>query len=374
MKISSYHKLLGDTVTLEFDYSKIDTYDKVYISKVFMDTEIPGEPTDKGIKVESTVSQYYANSPILNKQNVEYGGTGFFYDKSPKLENNIEHIMPDYHLYDQWVAQKLSEGVKPKELAYYTDFSIGFTTRGCIRKCSFCVNKNYSKCLLHSVLDEFVDKDRKYICLLDDNVFACADWKTVFEELHKTGKRFQFKQGLDERLLTDEKCEELFNKSKWIGDYIFAFDNIRDRELIERKLQLIREHTNKAAKFYTFCGFNHNEPNTYNNEFWESDIKNLLERIKVLMNYGCLPYVMRYKDYILSPYAGMYITMARWCNQPSFFKKKSFREFCIANGLNSSAYRYMTQFETVCPEIAKEYFDIKYEQLNKYIKQIQKSA
>jgi hypothetical protein len=113
--------------------------------------------------------------------------------------------MPDYHLYDNWVKLKISEGVKPKELEYYTDYSIGFTTRGCIRGCSFCVNKNYKQCNLHSNLSEFVDKDRKYICLLDDNVLACKDWKQVFIELQSTGKPFQFKQGMDERLLTDEK-------------------------------------------------------------------------------------------------------------------------------------------------------------------------
>ena len=37
---------------------------------------------------------------------------------------------------------------------------------------------------------------------------------------------------------------------------------------------------------------------------------------------------MRFNKYEESPYRGMYINLARWCNQPSFFKKKSFYEFC----------------------------------------------
>ena len=41
------------------------------------------------------------------------------------------------------------------------------------------------------------------IVVLDDNVLACKDWRKVFEELIATGKKFQFKQGCDERLLTD---------------------------------------------------------------------------------------------------------------------------------------------------------------------------
>lgn len=345
LKLSGYNKSKGNKVTLKLNYDDINHFDKVYISKVFLDTEIPEE--------------------VLKLPNVEYGGTGFFYDKAEPLPHEIEHHAPDYHLYDEWVQEQLDKGRKRKEFEYYLDYSIGFTTRGCIRQCSFCVNKNYKQASLHSPVSEFLDKDRKYICMLDDNVFACKDWKGVFEALNKTGKRFQYKQGLDERLLTDEKCETLFS-SKWIGDYIFAFDNIKDKELIERKLKVIRKHTNKVLKFYVFCGYNHDNPEQYSEEFWKMDIVDAFKRIKILMQNGCLPYIMRYKDYELSPYRGTYINLARWCNQPSFFKKKSYREFCLANGKNSSTVRYMKEFEKNHPDIVKMYYDMKFEELNKY--------
>jgi hypothetical protein len=215
--------------------------------------------------------------------------------------------------------------------------------------------------LKHSPVSEFLDSERKYICLLDDNVLSCREWKQIFEELNATGKRFQFKQGMDERLLTDEKCEVIFN-SKWIGDYIFAFDNIKDRKIVEKKLDLIRTHTDTIPKFYVFCGFNHDKPDTYSDDFWEKDIADLFERIKILISHRCLPYVMRYKDYEKSPYRGMYITLARWCNQPSYIKKKSFREYCFdTKGQGESAKRYAIEFEDKHPEIAKKYFDMKWE-------------
>lgn len=75
--------------------------------------------------------------------------------------------------------------------------------------------------------------------------------------MQSTNKRFQFKQGCDERLLTDDKCIEFFKNSKWIGDYIFAFDNIKDKEIIISKLELIRKYTRKPLKFYVFCGYQH---------------------------------------------------------------------------------------------------------------------
>lgn len=341
MKISAYHKGLGDEVTLLLSYDEILCYDKVFVSKVFSDTFVPDWITELSW--------------------VEYGGTGFFYDKAKPLPYEIEHCKPDYHLYDEFVSTLIENGVKPKELQYYTDYSIGFTTRGCIRGCSFCVNKNYRVCLPHSPVEEFLDPDRKYICLLDDNVFSCKDWKRIFHELNRTGKRFQFKQGMDERLLTDEKCEVLFS-SNWIGDYIFAFDNIKDRRLVERKLQLMRKHTTKTPKFYVFCAYNHEDPDHYPEEFWASDIGNLFERIKILMSYRAKPYVMRYADYKQSPYFGMYNSLASWCNQPQFLNKMSFREYCERNySLNRrSLMRYLTDFERQHPEIATKYFDMKW--------------
>lgn len=202
MKISGYHKAQGDTVTLRLSYDGLDDFDRVYISKVFTDTPVPDS--------------------VLQLKNVSYGGTGFYYDKAPCLPDAIEHQMPDYHLYDAWVQEQSKQGGKRSEYAYYTDYSIGFLTRGCFRKCAFCVNKNYDRVFTHSPLSEFLDSTRPKICLLDDNFFGSPRWKDLLSELQQTGKPFQFKQGLDERLLTDEKCAMLF-ASKYDGDYIFCF-------------------------------------------------------------------------------------------------------------------------------------------------------
>lgn len=365
MKISAYWKMQDADVELKLDYENLQEYDLVSISKVFLDTIIPGELPFRYMKNEKQIHEYYKNNYILNLPNVQYGGTGFYYDKAPKLPDEIEHIMPDYHLYDTWVQQQLNAGVKRKDLAYYLDYSIGFMTRGCIRQCEFCVNKNYKYCSLHSSVSEFIDESRPYICLLDDNVFACSHWKEIFESLNATGKKYQFRQGLDERLLTDEKCDMLFNKANWIGDRIFAFDNIRDRDLIVNKLDMIRRHTDMVIKFYVFCGFNHENPGSYDIDFYYKDIHDLMKRIRILMEYHCLPYIMRYKDYKKGPYKGFYSAVSWWCNQPAFFKKQSFREFCENNQSRvekeCTATRYLHKVEQDFPDIADNYFDMKWQ-------------
>lgn len=357
MKLSSYYKHNGNTVELKTDYNNLDKYNKVFVSKVFTDTPVPDD--------------------VLNMSNVEYGGTGFYYDKAPKLPDEIEHIMPDYHLYDDWVNEKLRNGEKAKDYIYYTDYSIGFLTRGCFRQCEFCVNKNYKKCNKHSSVFEFMDVSRPKLCFLDDNFFACPEWKQIIEEVNSTGKRFQFKQGLDERLLTDDKIHEIMNW-KYDDDIIFAFDNIEDKDVIESKLKRIFElypNTKKHFKFYVLCGFDRN--GKWDNAFWEQDIKDTFERIKTLAKYSALPYIMRYERCYTSEFSGAYSTLASWCNQPSIFKNFSYREFCKCKGMGRkyskykkdfvkyledgndklATWRYMDQLENKFPSMAEMYFD-----------------
>lgn len=356
-KISGYWKEQGAEVILLLDFNWPDGFDHVYISKVFTDTEVPDW-------LEET-------------ETLHLGGTGFYFDKAPELPYEIEHHMPDYHLYDEWIEKEVwkarrtaeREGKNFDEKRYmvqfkeYTEYSIGFLTRGCFRHCGFCVNQKYSHVFNHSPLSEFYDPSRRKICLLDDNFFGFPHWEGLFEELIQTGKPFKFKQGLDERILDDRKCELLFSAS-YDGDITFAFDNLSDYDLIKSKLEIIRKHLTKkkSIKFYVLVGYESVD---------EHDIESAFIRIKLLMQYGCLPYIMRYQDKNRMPwknssYRGMYVQIARWANQPSIFKKKSFRQFCEMNQSSVKTntlcvpMKVMREFESHHKDIAEKYFDLKY--------------
>ena len=358
--------LVAETMAKCFDKKNIK-YDKIFISKVFTDTEV--------------------DEDFLNLDIVEYGGTGFFYDKAPKLAPEIEHSMPDYHLYDEWVNACIESGANEKEFTYYRDYSIGFLTRGCFRQCEFCVNKNYKRCETHSNINEFYDKSRPKLCFLDDNFFANTDWQNIIAEVKEIGVPFQFKQGLDERLLTDKHIHEIISW-KYDGDLIFAFDNIADREIIEKKLKRIFElypNFKKRMKFYVFCGFDRN--GKYDKEFWLNDIQDVFERCFILAKYSALPYIMRFEKVYTSEYKGIYSVIASWCNQASFFKKMTFRQFAIGRGMSNELYkiykgnpekyiadghkkgscwRYMEKFEQEQKAIADKYFDIAGDMLLEY--------
>ena len=378
MKLSSYHKWLGDDVELKTDYEGLGVYDRVYISKVFTDTEVPGEPEDKSGKDCFSISEWYADNAFLQQENIVYGGTGFFYDKAPPLPDYIEHAKPDYHLYDGWVREKIDAGFRRKEFQYYTDYSIGFLTRRCFRGCNFCVNRNYKRAICASSLKEFIDWSRPKLCFLDDNFFSHPNWRELIAPVVASGKRFQFRQGLDERLLTAEHLEEI-KKWNYDGSMTFAFDNIEDKPMIVAKLKLLQAafpNPTYKPKFYVFCGFDRN--GVFDDDFWRKDIRDLFERIYTLSKYGALPYVMRFEKVYKTEYATFYSAIAGWCNQPQFFLPCTFRQFCQYAGMRQNGYkkykrdvdaylknigikgsqwRAMEEIEARFPEIARQYYD-----------------
>ena len=386
-KISSYWKEKGAEVSLLLSYDDIAAYEerqitlfdkpkkinkkiykKIYICKVFTDTPVPQWIDDLKLL------------PPDADRTIVIGGTGFYFDQAPDLPYEIEHRMPDYHLYDEWISNEIEKAKRicmengkdfnlrrfMSQFKEYTDYSIGFLTRGCFRKCGFCVNKKYNRVFEHSPLEEFYDESRDKICLLDDNFLGCPQWKPMLEELIKSGKKFKFKQGLDERILTEEKCKMLFS-ANYDGDYTFAFDNIEDYELIHKKLKLIHKyHKKHSVKFYILVGYKSTDA---------VDIENCFKRIELLFRYNCLPYIMRYQNKNDTPwkdskYRSLYITIARWANQPSLVKKMSLRQFCVADQalrVNQKklcvALKSITDFEREYPKIAKKYFDMRYEDM-----------
>ena len=310
MKIAGYHKSRGDSVRLVLDWHEVipkHNYDRVYVSSVFSDTAVP--------------------VGVYGFPKFELGGTGFYGANAPKLPHAIEHSKPDYHLYDEWL-----ESQKVDDTKYYRKFSIGYTTRGCVRGCPFCINQHSKRVSLHSPLDEFVDNDRPSITLLDDNILAYSGWKRIFEALQATGKQWEFKQGMDFRLLTPEKAKAL-GEARYHKDYLFAFDNLADKEIIEKNLKTIWApylHGSHKSKFYVLVGFD--RENKYNEAFYLRDMQDAFARIRLLFRYECYPYVMRFEKARTGPYKWFYSALAAWCNQPRILKvtpmQRTYKERC----------------------------------------------
>ena len=290
MKISAWHKRNGDVVEW-YDPLFSGHFDMVYMSKVFSftpDYEFPID-ADEIIKGGSG----YCIS-------LENGKEIFDESKNTNLPYEIEHIYPDYSIYPELTQ----------------DTAFGFLTRGCPRGCDFCiVGKKEGLCAVKVAdLSEFWNGQRK-IVLCDPNILACKDWRDLLQQLIDSRAEIDFNQGLDIRLMTEEKAR-LLNQIK-IKEIHFAWDRYQDKEKILPKLKLfasITKHSPHAHKaiVYTIVNF-------------DTTIEQDLERIYTLRDLGYWPYVMIYdKEHCQR----VYKNMQRWVNNRFIFAKcKRFEDY-----------------------------------------------
>lgn len=233
---------------------------------------------------------------------VSNGKETYHKDKDTPLAEEIEHIYPDYSLYPE----------ECKDTAY------GFLTRGCPRGCSFCIVANKEGKCSHKVADlsEFWN-GQKHIVLCDPNILACPDWKDLLQQLLDSKARVNFNQGLDIRMMTEEKAEML---SRIKLDAIhFAWDRYEDKELIQPKFLTFR----KASKVHP-----HNLQVYVLVGDHEKRVKNEdLERIYWLRDSGYAPYVMIYdKDNL--PKGHELRKLQRWVNNRFvFWSVPTFEEY-----------------------------------------------
>ena len=282
MKISAYHKEQGDSVEWYAPFD--DRYDIVYVSKVF------------------SFSKDY--DLAINADKVVRGGSGYaikivdgveVYDKDKdfSLPDQIENIYPDYSIYSELTK----------------DTAFGFLSRGCPRGCDFCHVASKEGKMSHKVADlsQFWN-GQKNIVLCDPNILACRDWRNLLQQLIDSKAMVDFNQGLDCRLLTEEKIEYL-NKIK-IKEIHFAWDRYQDKEIIIEKLKLYADRTKRKPHshnsiVYTIVNFD---------TTFEQD----LERIYTLRELGYWAYIMIYnKDHCEQKYKDL----QRWVNNRFIFAK-----------------------------------------------------
>jgi len=268
MKISAWHKKQGDSV--EWYQPMFGPYYRVYASKIFTDT---------------------ADYPYMPESRIE-GGSG--YDLHSYLPEEMEKCFPDYSLYP------------------FIDFAIGFTTRGCPRKCPFCiVPEKEGKIRVVGDIYSFW-KGQERIRLLDNNLTAAPmeHFRGVMKQLRGTKAKVDISQGLDMRLLTEEHLEALKGVRMWKRLH-FAWDRMKDESAIRKGLELATKYYHPdRITIYMLVGF-------------DTTMEENMYRLGLLRAYRVNPFVMNYDrgDPVLCE-------LARWVNMPRFFKTTSWADWC----------------------------------------------
>ena len=266
MKLSAYWKANGADVL----FNSCRPSDQVFISVVFS-RNLP-----KAKKIQRALGGTISGS-----------GTG---DYSVVLPPEVEHQCPDYSLYS-------------------LDYSMGFTSRGCCRDCSFCIVPAKEGAMVEwSPLSEFVRHPK--VVLLDNNFLASPLWRIKLQQMIDQRLKVDFNQGLDIRLLNEENTSML---AKLAPPYLrFAWDGMDLKPQVKRGIRLLRDagfpiNRNRIG-FYVLTGYNTTQ---------KQDIHRLDFLHRLNINTHVQPFVKNRENNRLS----------RWGNSPMIWNKCRFSQY-----------------------------------------------
>lgn len=254
MKLAQWHKNKGDDVTI-VDLSSLGV-ESWYGSKIFM------------------------------------GGSG--YDIKQSLPSDIEAQVPDYEKFN-------------------LDYSLGFTSRGCIRDCGFCIVKE-KEGMQHDVDMSWIKHQK--VVMFDNNFLASSKWKEKLQYFIDNKIKVSFNQGLDIRLINEEKAEMLsrtlyFDRTFSRKVIYFAFDNLSMKEIFIEKMKIVTKFIKPyKVMVYFIVG--------YNSTFEED-----MERFKIMREIGVDPFAMPFKDCKKNIKT---LDFCRWVNK-RLYKICSFEEY-----------------------------------------------
>jgi hypothetical protein len=188
------------------------------------------------------------------------------------LPEEVEHILPDYGLY----------GI---------DYSMGFTSRGCIRYCPWCrVPLIEGRIKSHADMSEFLHPNHKKLILLDNNLLAAPNARETLEELARRGLLVNFNQGLDIRLITDENAS-LLSRIRYYDRRFknrrlhFAFDQPGIADQVKEGIAILERNGIPRRHLMSYILIR------YNTSFQQD-----MERVNTLIKEKVLPYIMPYND------------------------------------------------------------------------------
>lgn len=252
MKISSFYKKLGYTVILSKNITYIKA-NKYFASSVFYN--------EKSMSRINALNEIYGSG-------INIGGSGV--NLSKKLPKKIDKCFPDYELYK------------------HRSYAIGFLTRGCNKKCSFCLvprkegklNSNYAS------FDNFVPKKQNKVMLLDNNLLASKKSFAILESIKRRNYSVNFSQTLDISYLNKDIFNSLIKTTSMNSRFTrrmfyFTCNTVRRTKLFYKKERYLRKFGRDAVTVIVMFGYNTTLSEDY-------------EILSMTKKLGLIPFVQRY--------------------------------------------------------------------------------
>lgn len=263
MKIARFHRNNGDDVAFHNPLFDQDAA-VLYCSKIF---------------------QFSPDYEYAFAHRIIKGGTG--YDIASRLPDEIDRLEPDYSIYPE------------------CDYSMQFFSRGCVRRCPFCVVRE-KEGRIRPVDPMRLNPDGKRIEVLDNNFFANPLWGKAVYHLLDCNQPVNL-HGVDVRMLTEEQAEVL-NRLPHHKQIHIAWD--KPQTDIPKHIRRMLKHV-PAYKVmcYVLIGY------------WSTPEEDLY-RVEKLRELGVDPFVMAYDR------ANKYQRdFQRWCNHKAIFKSVPWADY-----------------------------------------------
>lgn len=323
MKISAYHKELGDRVTFVKGYNAdipYEYWDRIYITTLFT--------YHWKITVQDIL--FYKNMLHGDTERIMVGGimaslmeeplynatgirpkTGVLWEPGALGDDNdyvIEDMIPDYNLFNDSSAK-------------YTllDDYFGYTTRGCVQDCDFCgVPLLEPEFIEYRGLKPYVEKidklygQKHHLVLFDNNILASEKFDQVISDILDLGYekearlngrlRFvDFNQGTDARLMK-ERHFKLLSKIN-ISPLRIAFDDIKYTKIYCKKIRLAEKYEIRNLSNYILYNYDDTPE-----ELWQR----LKINIDLNKEYGLKIYSFPMKYIPIFATDRTYINKPRW--------------------------------------------------------------
>lgn len=270
MQVSAYHKKQGDSVEWANIFGE---YDIVYKSKVFTFSE-----------EDSTL---YKSDIILS------GGTG--YRDGRKDEKLSFNPVPDLDLYG-------------------CQHAYGFTTRGCIRNCYFCIVPEKEGKIRPDQKVKKLMQGKSTLILMDNNILAHPHGIQQIEYIAEKRIYVDFNQGLDVRLIDASICR-LLQRVKFLSPLRISCDSRDTIPSVLKAVQLLRWYNVTPVRYFCYV--------------MVRDIEEGLEIVKFLKGISIDVFVQPYRGYSEKDEipSNELKKFARFVNKKQIFKTCTWEEY-----------------------------------------------
>ena len=280
MKISTYHKMKGDDVVFVKGRNTAVQYqywDRVYIGTLFTWT---WKETIETIRFYSATLFNYTGKCFIGGILASLLPDDLFDEtgiqpvegllNDPKKINQdddviIDDLPPDYEILKQ---------VENINFKYSnTESYLGYTTRGCVRRCGFCAVKTFEPTyipyvditkVVRGIISESGEKQN--LILMDNNVLASPEFDRIIDDIKGLGfvkgatfgktkrKRIvDYNQGLDARKLDEGKMRRLAEIP--LEPMRLAFDSISLKRVYLKAVRLAHAYGQKEMSNYILYNF-----------------------------------------------------------------------------------------------------------------------